>query len=91
MEHVDGVHNPPNDRELDELFVFCSLDDEGMRGIVAHIMPGLGSTPFVTGSPSAMEAMKPMARAIAAETGKRVVLYRFLRQDAELWSTARSH
>lgn len=78
--------SPENEREIDELYVFCSVDDRGLRGIIAHVLPGLGSTPFVTGSPKAMEAMKPMARDIARQTGKRVVLYRFRRGD-ELWST----
>jgi hypothetical protein len=83
---ADVIHNPPNERELDELFVFCSVDGNGMRGIVASILPGLGSTPFVTGSPTAVEAMKPMALEIARETGKRVELYRFTRGPV-LWAT----
>ena len=82
----DAFHTPPNDRELDELYVFCSVDDNGMRGVVAKILPGLGSTPFVTGSPKAVEAMKRMAGGIARQTGKRIVMYRF-RRGEELWST----
>ena len=81
------VHDPGNTSELDELYVFCSVDDAGKRGIVAHILPNIGSTPFVTGSPTAMEALKPMARQIAKETGKRVTLYRFTREPDELWSS----
>ena len=80
------IHAPPNDRELDELYVFCSVDDNGMRGIVASILPGLGSTPFVTGSPKAMEAMQRMAPDLAKRVGKRIVMYRF-RRGEELWST----
>ena len=81
------VDDPGNDSALDELYVFCSVDSEGKRGIVAEILPALGTTPFVTGSPKAMEYMKRMAPTIARETGKRVVLYRFTRQARELWST----
>lgn len=83
---VDFVHAPPNERQLDELYAFCSIDDDGNRGIVAWILPQLGSTPFVTGSPIAMEAMKRQAPEIARLTGKRIVLYKFRRGDA-LWST----
>lgn len=80
------INDRHNDRELDVLYVFCSVDEDGMRGIVAHIMPGLGSTPFVTGSPNAVEHMKRIAPQIARETGKRVVLYEYTR-GADLWST----
>lgn len=82
---ADVIHAPPNERELDELYAFCSVDDNG-RGIVASILPGLGSTPFVTGSPVVVEHMKRMAPEIARMTGKRIVLYKFSRGEA-LWST----
>jgi hypothetical protein len=84
---MDIFDSPGNESGLDELFAFCSVDENGMRGIVARILPGLGSTPFVTGSRKAVEGMKSMAPMIARETGKRVVLYRFTRESGEMWST----
>jgi hypothetical protein len=75
------IHNPGNDRTIDELYVFMSIDEAGKHGVLAHIMPGLGSTPLVTGSPKAAEAMKPLARQISRETGVRVGMFVFKRTD----------
>jgi hypothetical protein len=81
------VHNPPNDRELDELYVFMSVDDNGMRGIVASLVPALGASgPLVTGSLGVAEYFKGLAEQVARRTGKRIVMYRF-RRGEELWST----
>ena len=79
-------HSPPNERELDELYAFLSVDENGMRGIVARTLPDLGLTTFVTGSPVVLEHMKGLAPEIARMTGKRIVLYKFTRGEA-LWST----
>lgn len=76
---VDFIHSPENTRTLDDIYVFCSVDDEGKRGIVANIIPGLGGVTYVTGSPDALEYMKRMAPIIAKDTGKRIVLYRYQR------------
>lgn len=45
------LHDPGNDKKIEEVFVFMSIDDQGRNGIVASILPGLGSTPLVTASP----------------------------------------
>ena len=74
---TEVIHAPPNERTLDELFVFCSIEENGLRGIVANVIPGLGSTPFVTGSPLALEYMKKMAPIVAKKTGKRIELYKY--------------
>lgn len=83
---TEAFHAPPNERDLDDLFVFLSVDDNGMRGIVAEFLPGLGSTQFFTGSPKAAEFFKGAAKAIAERTGKRIVMYQF-RRGEELWSS----
>jgi hypothetical protein len=70
------IHAPKNETALDEIYVFCSVEPDGIRGICASILPGLGSTPMVTGSPKAVMMMKILARSIAVETGKRVAMYK---------------
>ncbi len=80
------IHSPPNEGDLDEVFIFCSVDEAGKRGIVAHILGGLGSTPFVTSSPTAIEVFKSIAPEVASATGKRVVMTRY-RRGEDVWST----
>jgi hypothetical protein len=85
----DIILSPPNERELDELYAFLSVDDNGLRGIVAGPIPGIfGMTTFVTGSPKVLDYMRSVVPAIAKATGKRIVLYKFTRNDAELASWA---
>jgi hypothetical protein len=80
------IHAPKNETGLDELYVFCSVDPDGNRGICAHIMPGLGSTPMVTGSKVAAAVFKAFALTIAKATGKRVAMVKYTRGE-ELWTT----
>ena len=46
------IHDPGNEEKIDRLYAFLSIDDQGRNGIVASILPGLGSTPLVTGKRS---------------------------------------
>jgi hypothetical protein len=80
------IHDPGNSDKIDEIFVFMSIDRSGNNGIVADILPGLGSTPLVTGSARIAEKMKPMAEEVARRTGKRVGLFRFVREGM-IWKT----
>lgn len=79
------LHDPGNDRVIDELYVFMSIDAHGRHGVVAGILPGLGATPFVTGSPKMAEFFKPTAEKIARESGKKIGLFAFKRGDMA-WS-----
>jgi hypothetical protein len=75
-------HTPPNEAKIERLYAF--LDGEGRNGIIASILPGLGSIPLVTGSPRAAEFMKKLAQQVATETGKTVAMFAFARGE-ELW------
>ena len=86
MSEKTLLHDPGNSQTIDELFAFMSIDERGRHGIVASILPGLGSTPLVTASAKAVEVMKPVAAAIARRSGKPVGLFRFTRQD-RVWTT----
>ena len=75
------IHDPENVRAIDDLYVFLSIDEQGRHGILGAILPGIGTTPLVTGSPTVAEAMKAKAREIAQRTDKRVGLFRFTRAE----------
>lgn len=65
---------PPNERPGDVLYAFMSEDENGNRGIVGCILPGVGSTPLVTLSPNGVDLMRPHAADAARKTGRKVVL-----------------
>ena len=80
------IHDPGNTAEIDILYAFMSIDENGNHGIVAEILGGLGSTPLVTGSLKAVELLKPVAQRLARKTGKAVGLFAF-RRETQLWQT----
>jgi len=80
------IHDPGNETEIEFLYAFMSIDDKGRHGVVAEILPGLGSTPLVTGSPKAVEYLKPVAQRVAKRTGKKVGLFAFKRSH-QLWQS----
>jgi hypothetical protein len=80
------IHDPGNDTQIGEVFVFMSIDEKGRNGIVASILPGLGSTPLVTASPRVAETMKKLAAEVARRTGKPVGMFRFVREGM-IWKT----
>jgi hypothetical protein len=82
----DFLHDPGNTIKIERLYAFMSIDEEGRNGICAHILPGLGSTPLVTGSRSAAKAMIPLAQKVARLSGKEIGLFVFKRVEGEeLW------
>jgi hypothetical protein len=81
------VHSPDNEIDIQDIFVFMSVDSAGHKGICAHILPNLGSTPLITGQPRVVELMKGLAQEIAKATGMPVQLYRFKRAPDVLWQT----
>jgi hypothetical protein len=83
---MTAIHDPPNDRTLDEIYVFVSEDEDGRRGILASIMPTFAvAGPLVTGSPGVVELFKHHATEIAKLTGKRrIICYKYTRGE-ELW------
>jgi hypothetical protein len=82
------IHDPGNEARIERVYVFMSTDERGFNGIVAAILPGLGSTPLVTGKRSVAQTMIPIAQKVADETGKKVGLFVFGRlEDEELWQS----
>jgi hypothetical protein len=79
------IHSPPNERPIDEIYVFMSTDENGNHGILASILPNLGSTPLLTGSARAAEALKPIAAEVARASKKKIGLFKFKRVD-QVWT-----
>jgi hypothetical protein len=77
---------PPNETRIDRLYAFMSIDEKGFNGIIASILPGLGSTPLVTSKRRVALSMIPIAQEVADQTGLDVGLYVFARVEGEeLW------
>lgn len=79
-------HTPENEAEIDRLYAFMSIDEQGRNGVVAHSLPGIGAMPLIFGKRSLAERMIPMAEDIAKRTGKTIGLFAF-RRETQLWQT----
>jgi hypothetical protein len=79
--------NHPNELlRIDEVYAFVSVDQNG-EGIVGHTVQMMGQTvfmPFVCADKSRMESLKPAAKKIAKESGKKIRLIRLsVREEIE--------
>ncbi len=54
--------------QISELHAWLATHEDGTEGIIASILPGLGSTPLVTSKRQVAERMEGLARE-AARTG----------------------
>jgi hypothetical protein len=83
------IHDPGNDEVIETLYAYLSVDEKGDTGIVASILPGLGSTPLVSGNRNTAKSMQSIAEQVAKSTGKKVALFAFdLRAGKPLWESA---
>ena len=80
------IHDPGNETKIEHLYAFMSIDEQGRHGIVAEMIPGLGTTTLVTASPKGVEIMKKLAQEVAKRTGKPVGMFAF-RRETQLWQT----
>lgn len=78
---MDFVHNPPNDRIIDEVWIGLSEDPDGKNGIVAAMVPGIGGAPMVTSSPQVLAFFKGQIDALASIARKPIKIYRFTRAE----------
>lgn len=71
--------NHPNEiLRIDEVFVFVSSDEKG-EGIIGQTIKMIGQNvfmPFVCSDKARMELLKPLAKKIAKESGKKIKLIR---------------
>ena len=72
--------------KITEVYVFASVD-EGGEGVVGQVVDILGREvfmPFVCADKKRMESLKPLAKQIAKDTGKKIKLIRLnTREDIE--------
>jgi hypothetical protein len=71
---------------IDEIFAFISVDEKG-EGVIGQTIQISGQNvfmPFVCADFARMKSLKPLAKKIAYETGKKVKLIRLsLREEIE--------
>ena len=80
------LHDPGNETKIERLYAFMSIDWKGENGVVAAVLPGVGSTPMVFGKRELAMRMIPIAEKVAKESGKKVALFVFERVEGEeLW------
>ena len=77
---------PPNEGPVDRIYAFLSIDAKGFNGIVAGILPNIGSTPLVTSKRSVAHSLIPVAQEVADRTGLKIGLFAFIRSpEGEYW------
>jgi hypothetical protein len=64
---------PPNEGPINRLYAFLSIDAKGFNGIVAGILPNIGSTPLVTSKRSVAHSLIPVAQEVADRTGLKII------------------
>lgn len=80
IDTVNEIHR------IDEVYCFISSDETG-EGIIGATREILGQTvfmPFVCADKARMESIKPMAKQIAKESGKKIKLIKLsVREEIE--------
>lgn len=68
---------------IDEVWAFCAIDPEdNTEGLISMQTPE-GHLPFVCADRLRVEQMRPLARRIAHQAGRRVLLKRFTTMTVE--------
>jgi len=69
--------------KITEVYVFASCDEggEGVVGQTVNIMGRETFMPFVCADKERMESIKPLAKQIAKETGKKIKLIRLTTRE----------
>lgn len=78
------IHDPGNYLEkITEVYVFASVDihGEGIIGQNMHVMGNNVFMPFVCADKNRMESLKPIAKEIAKETGKKIKLIKLTTRE----------
>lgn len=81
------IQDPGNETDIQDLYVFMSVDEQGRKGICAAMMGPLGSTPMITGKRSVAKAMQATAQHLTDQSGRSIHLYKFSRDAEPLWRT----
>lgn len=79
--------NHPNQlKRIDEVYAFVSVDEkgEGIIGQTVQLRGDIVFMPFVCADKARMESLKPLAKEIAKESGRKIKLIRLsVREEIE--------
>jgi hypothetical protein len=75
------IHNPDNVRKIETLWAFLSVDGNGMEGIVASGMEGIGMFPLISGEAKNLPILRAAAEKISKMGKKKIVLYKFSQKE----------
>lgn len=77
----DFTLSPPNTKRIEKIYVGLSVDEKGLNGICAAMMPGIGAMPMMTASEKVLGFFKEQAGWIEQRTGKKVHFFEFHRGE----------
>ncbi len=73
------------DFRVAEVHAFLMVGEDGDEGTPAFVAPDGTAYPLIAADPARLEALRPVAQAIADSTGRQVMLARFsVREDCEV-------
>lgn len=62
---------------IDSLWAFTVVDDDDTEGIIAQVLPDVGTAPLVGADLARVRSLMPYAQLVATRTGKPVSLVHF--------------
>jgi hypothetical protein len=72
------MHVPPNTiQSIDRIWAYLSRDEGGEGVLAAPLIQGIGPVPLIAADEARLESLTSWAEAIAAASGKEVVLVEF--------------
>ncbi|MHC2583640.1 hypothetical protein ACVI1J_004143 [Bradyrhizobium diazoefficiens] len=81
MSDDPEVHSPPNERRIDAVWAFISMD-EGGEGLCAGPLMGPGSlVPLIAADEVRLKLLLPWARGIAQASGKAIKLVKLSHRE----------
>lgn len=84
MEEKFVVYDPGNNYKISEIFAFISTDNDGNEGVCGYSTKA-GMLPMIGADMARIETLRPMAKALAGMTKKKIQLIKFkVREDLEV-------
>lgn len=71
------VHDPGNSFIMNEIYVFCSVDEKGEGIVAARLYPGSGLQPLIAVDGKNLKPALDLVKEISKELNKKIILKRF--------------
>lgn len=68
------IHDPGNNKQIFTLYVWVSVDENGLEGIVAGPIPGIGFGTYVTSNKNLLPLFDEGIELLKASTTKKFIL-----------------